>query len=36
VAVEKAYDHLAGKAVEKDVRVPVKLVKKENADQYLK
>ena len=35
VAVEKAYDHLAGKPVEKDVRVPVKLVTKANAGQFL-
>ncbi len=36
VAVDKAYDFIAGKTVEKDVRVPVKLVTKENADEYLK
>ena len=36
VAVDKAYDFIAGKPVEKDVRVPVKLVTKENADEYLK
>jgi ribose transport system substrate-binding protein len=35
VAVESAYDHLAGKPVEKDIRVPVKLVTKENADQFV-
>jgi ribose transport system substrate-binding protein len=35
-AVEKAYDFISGKPVEKDVRVPVKLVTKENADEYLK
>ena len=36
VAVEKVYDFISGKPVEKDVRVPVKLVTKENADDYLK
>lgn len=36
VAAEKAYDHLAGKPVEKDVKIPVKLVTKENADEFLK
>jgi len=36
VAVEKAYDFISGKQVEKDVRVPVKLVTKENAEEYLK
>jgi ribose transport system substrate-binding protein len=36
VAVDKAYDFIAGKPIEKDVRVPVKLVTKENADEYLK
>jgi ABC-type sugar transport system substrate-binding protein len=36
VAVEKAYDYISGKPVEKNVRVPVKLVTKENADDYLK
>jgi ABC-type sugar transport system substrate-binding protein len=36
VAVDKAYDFIAGKPVEKDVRVPVKLVTNENADEYLK
>jgi ribose transport system substrate-binding protein len=35
VAVSKAYDHLAGKRVEKKVLVPVKLVTKANADQFL-
>ena len=35
VAVKKAYDHLAGKPVEKDIRVPVKLVTKENASQFV-
>jgi ribose transport system substrate-binding protein len=36
VAAEKAYEHLAGKKVEKDIRIPVKLVTKENADEFLK
>jgi len=36
VAAEKAYDHLAGKPVPKDVKIPVKLVTKENAAEFLK
>lgn len=36
VAAEKAYEHLAGKLVEKDIRIPVKLVTKENAEEFLK
>ena len=36
VAAEKAYDHLAGKPIDKDIRIPVKLVTKENADEFLK
>lgn len=35
VAAEKAYDHLAGKTVEKDIKIPVKLITKENADEIL-
>jgi ribose transport system substrate-binding protein len=35
VAVAKVYDHLAGKRVEKKVLVPVKLVTRANADQFL-
>lgn len=35
VAVEKAYDALAGRKVEKTVRVPVTLVTKANADAFL-
>jgi ribose transport system substrate-binding protein len=31
IAAEKAYEHLAGKPVEKDIVVPVKLITKENA-----
>ncbi len=34
VAVENAYGLLAGKSVEKEVRVPVKLVTRENAGQF--
>ena len=34
IAAEKAYDHLAGKPVEKDVKIPVKLVTKDNAAQF--
>ncbi|MBM3890479.1 MAG: sugar ABC transporter substrate-binding protein [Verrucomicrobia bacterium] len=36
IAAEKIYDHLAGKPVEKDIKVPVKLITKENADEFLK
>ncbi len=36
VAAEKAYDHLAGKPVAKDVKIPVKLVTKANASEFLK
>lgn len=36
VAAEKAYEHLAGKTIEKDIRIPVKSVTKENADDFLK
>lgn len=35
LAAEKAYAHLAGQAVEKDVRVPVRLITKENATALL-
>lgn len=35
VAAEKAYDHLAGKPVEKDIKIPVKLITKENAAAFL-
>lgn len=34
IAAEKAYDHLAGKLVDKDVKIEVKLVTKENAAQF--
>jgi ribose transport system substrate-binding protein len=36
VAAEKAYDHLAGKPVEKDIKIPVKLITRENAAEFLK
>ena len=36
IAAEKAYDHLSGKPVEKDVKIPVKLVTKANAAEFLK
>ncbi|MBX3732986.1 MAG: sugar ABC transporter substrate-binding protein [Verrucomicrobiae bacterium] len=32
VAAEKAYEHLAGKPVDKDVQIPVRLITRENAD----
>lgn len=36
VAAEKAYEHLEGKPVEKDIRIPVKLVTRENASEFLR
>ena len=36
VAAEKAYEYLTGKAVPKDVKIPVKLVTKENASEFLR
>jgi ABC-type sugar transport system substrate-binding protein len=36
VAAQKAYEHFAGKAVDKDIKIPVKLITAENADEYLK
>lgn len=36
VAAEKAYEHLQGKTIEKDIRIPVKSVTKENAEEFLK
>ena len=36
VAAEKAYEQLAGKPVEKDIKIPVKLVTRENADDFEK
>lgn len=35
LAAERAYTHLAGQAVEKDVKVPVRLITKENAAALL-
>jgi ribose transport system substrate-binding protein len=35
-AAETAYDHLSGKPVTKDIKIPVKLITKENADEFLK
>jgi len=36
VAVETAYQHIAGKKVPGEIRVPVRLVTKENADQFIR
>ncbi len=36
VAAEKAYDSIAGKPVDKNIKIPVKLIDKSNVDQYLK
>lgn len=36
LAAQAAYDGLAGKAVPKEIKVPVKLITKENADEFLK
>ena len=36
VAAEKAYEHVAGKPVPKDVKIPVKLITRENAEEFLK
>ncbi|MBP8131730.1 MAG: sugar ABC transporter substrate-binding protein [Candidatus Hydrogenedentes bacterium] len=35
VAAEKVYEHLAGNPIEKDVKIRVELVTRENADAYL-
>jgi ribose transport system substrate-binding protein len=35
VAAEAAYDHLAGKPVEKDIKIPVKLITRANAGEFL-
>lgn len=35
VAAEKIYDHIAGKPVDKDIKVTVKLISKENASSFL-
>jgi len=34
IAAEKMYEHLAGKPVEKDIKVRVELVTRENADTF--
>jgi ribose transport system substrate-binding protein len=36
VAAEKAYDGLAGKPVEQDIKIKVELITRENADSFLK
>jgi ABC-type sugar transport system substrate-binding protein len=36
IAAEKAYDGLAGKPVEKDIKIKVELITRENADSFLK
>jgi ribose transport system substrate-binding protein len=36
VSAGKAYEHLAGKLVEKDIKIAVKLINAENADEILK
>jgi len=36
MAAEAAYDHLAGKPVPKDIKVPVELITRENAAEFLK
>jgi ribose transport system substrate-binding protein len=36
IAAETIYDHLAGKPVPKDIKIPVKLITKDNADAFLK
>jgi ribose transport system substrate-binding protein len=36
VAAETLYEHLAGKPVPKDIKIPVKLITKENAEEFLK
>ena len=36
IAAEKAYDHLAGKTVEKEMKVEVKAITKENAAEFAK
>ncbi len=36
VAAETFYDHLAGKPVPNDIKIPVKLITKDNAEEFLK
>jgi len=35
VAAESVYEHFGGKPVDKDIKIPVKLITAENADEYL-
>ncbi len=35
IAAEKAYDHLQGKPVEKDIKIPVKLITRDNVHEIL-
>jgi hypothetical protein len=35
VAAEVIYDHFEGKAVDKEIKIPVKLIDRENADAFL-
>jgi ribose transport system substrate-binding protein len=35
VAAEAAYDHLAGKPVARDIKIPVKLITRANAEEFL-
>ncbi|MHC4363241.1 MAG: substrate-binding domain-containing protein, partial [Planctomycetota bacterium] len=35
IAAEKMYEHLAGGAVDKDIKVRVELITRENADKFL-
>ncbi len=36
VAAEKAYEHLEGKPIDKDIKIRVELITKDNADAFLK
>jgi ribose transport system substrate-binding protein len=36
IAAEKAYEHMAGKPVTKDIKTAVRLITRENADEFLK
>ncbi len=35
IAAEKAYEHIAGEPVKKDIKIPVKLITRENAASFL-
>lgn len=35
VAAETAYEHLAGRPVPKDIKIPVRLITRDNADEFL-